>query len=98
MAPEILKGQKYGIKADIWSIGVVFYDMLYGAYPYSGFKPDDILKSIKNKEINFSEFPISNQAKDFILKCLTVDVSKRINWDEMDNHQVFIQLQSIVSI
>lgn len=36
MAPEILEDKKYGIKVDIWSLGVVFYHMLYGEYPFWG--------------------------------------------------------------
>ena len=30
MAPEVLKGQAYNTKADIWSIGTVFYELLFG--------------------------------------------------------------------
>ena len=30
MAPEILKGYNYSIKADIWSMGIVLFECLYG--------------------------------------------------------------------
>jgi len=34
MAPEILKGENYNMKADIWSIGVCFFECLFGYCPY----------------------------------------------------------------
>lgn len=34
-APEQLAGLDYGFEADIWSIGVVYYRILYGDYPFS---------------------------------------------------------------
>lgn len=32
MAPEVLDHQSYNSKADIWSIGVAFYELLFGKY------------------------------------------------------------------
>ena len=34
MAPEIFKNSNYNSKADIWSIGIVFYEMLFGDLPF----------------------------------------------------------------
>lgn len=33
-----MKKEKYGLKADIWSIGVIFYEMIYGRLPYEPMK------------------------------------------------------------
>lgn len=32
MAPEVLDHQHYNSKADIWSIGVAFYELIFGKY------------------------------------------------------------------
>lgn len=34
MAPEILKGQSYTEKVDVYSAGTILYEMLYGVSPY----------------------------------------------------------------
>eukprot|EP00746_Dinoflagellata_sp_MGD_P014651 gnl/MRDRNA2_/MRDRNA2_132217_c0_seq1.p1 gnl/MRDRNA2_/MRDRNA2_132217_c0~~gnl/MRDRNA2_/MRDRNA2_132217_c0_seq1.p1 ORF type:complete len:485 (-),score=104.20 gnl/MRDRNA2_/MRDRNA2_132217_c0_seq1:33-1487(-) len=41
MAPEMLKEeQAYDQKVDVWALGVSFYLMLYGTFPYNPSKPD----------------------------------------------------------
>jgi serine/threonine-protein kinase ULK/ATG1 len=34
MAPEILRNESYDSKADVWSLGATFYEMLFGKCPY----------------------------------------------------------------
>lgn len=51
MAPEILSNfnnqTQYNSKADIWSLGVVFYQLLFGAPPFPGDTQQQILAKIK---------------------------------------------------
>lgn len=44
MAPEVLKGETYNMKADIWSLGVVLFQMIFGKCP---FESKSIAKLIK---------------------------------------------------
>lgn len=60
MAPEILNEKPYGMEADLWSIGVVYFQMIYGKYPYTGFNDYDILKKIKNNRPDYSSVKISS--------------------------------------
>ncbi len=48
MAPEILAGKEYTNKADIWSIGVCFHEMLFGKNPYTAKTIIDLLNKIKS--------------------------------------------------
>lgn len=35
MAPEVLNNDVYGSKADLWSCGIILYQMLFGTMPYT---------------------------------------------------------------
>ena len=96
MPPEIIEKANMKIKEsekiDIYSLGVTLYCLFYGMYPYKlhevkGKDYDKILDKIKNEKLEFPEGrKISSLFKDFLIKTLEKDHSKRINLREALNH------------
>ena len=70
IAPEMLNG-KYDEKCDIWSIGVILYYMLSGKYPFQSDDNINIFQKIESEQPNFWELNISENALNFLRKCLT---------------------------
>ena len=50
MSPEQARGQKVDVRTDIWSLGVVFYEMVGGIPPFRGDTPSDCITSILTAE------------------------------------------------
>lgn len=46
MSPQILEETVFSSKCDIWSLGMVFYEMLYGKTPFTGKTPGQLLTNI----------------------------------------------------
>ena len=40
MAPEILNGESYDLKCDLWSLGVILYFLYFREHPYPNAKSD----------------------------------------------------------
>lgn len=76
-------------KVDVWSVGVMFYEMLFGARPFgNGMSQEKILKEqviLKAVHVTFPQKPnVSQEAKDFIKKCLAYNIE-----DRYDVHQAY---------
>ena len=88
MSPEMIDGHSYP-QSDIWSIGVIVYLSLTGKYPFEATDHETLFQVIKKHEINLeilNESECSDEGKDFVMKCLTKDYSKRINTAECLTH------------
>ena len=50
ISPELLNGEEPDIRSDIWSVGVLFYEMLCDEQPFQGKTPQAVIHSILNRE------------------------------------------------
>jgi serine/threonine-protein kinase ULK/ATG1 len=47
MAPEVLNGKFYNHKADVWSLGIVFFEMITGFTPFTGRDKNDLKRNLE---------------------------------------------------
>lgn len=82
MAPEILKGSSYCEKVDIWSLGVLLFEILQGGLPFKGKSQIEKVRKINNNSIEYN-FSISLAAKQLISRILSMDPALRPDIDEI---------------
>jgi serine/threonine protein kinase len=47
MSPTTISSNRYSPKTDIWSLGVIFYEMLYGHVPWQAGSEKELVNLIK---------------------------------------------------
>ncbi|EEA05911.1 protein kinase domain-containing protein [Cryptosporidium muris RN66] len=91
-APEVLTaasfGDTYGPEVDLWSLGVLFYVMLGGAFPFDERKGHlETLIRQGNYHFRYPRFQnVSIEAKNLICRLLTVDPKERLTLKELMNN------------
>jgi serine/threonine-protein kinase ULK/ATG1 len=87
MAPEIMKYKKYDTKADLWSLGVIFYQMLTGKTPYTARSHSELMNNIENQDVIFPKcICVTKEGLDLLLKLLQKKSDERMTWDELFKH------------
>lgn len=82
MSPELVRGESHRIdgRSDIWSLGVLFYQILVGRCPFNGADPTEVYDEIANREVRpprQSNPKIPVELERICLKCLSKRVADR---------------------
>jgi serine/threonine protein kinase len=77
VAPEVLK-RSYTEKADVWSMGVIAYALLFGQPPFTGNNDRELCKSIKCDSLKFPDRSgVTNTGKLFVQRLLKKEPAER---------------------
>jgi len=80
MSPEQIQGKKVDKRSDIFSFGVLFYELLTGKKPFAGVEPTSVMFKIVHEEpekIDDALIEHRNGLRDILLTTLAKDPDKR---------------------
>jgi eukaryotic-like serine/threonine-protein kinase len=86
MSPEQARGKKVDVRTDIWSLGVVLYELLTGRVPFSGETPSHVMVSLMEDELP------SLKGYANVLPELDLIVTKALRKNKKERYQTANQL------
>lgn len=93
MAPEILLKKKYNTMSDLWSVGVIMYEMIYGKVPFESRNLIDLIHKIKKVDIDYPiqiTDKLSQNCINLLLSLLQKNPTLRCNWETFFEHEWFL--------
>ena len=83
MCPEILKGEEYDEKADVWGLGVLTYELAYGRVPFPIWSQADMVRIVKDPVYFPAWTTVSEKMQALIKTMLNKDPSRRLSLNEI---------------
>uniref|UniRef100_A0A0N4W9X8 Serine/threonine-protein kinase kin-29 n=1 Tax=Haemonchus placei TaxID=6290 RepID=A0A0N4W9X8_HAEPC len=86
-APELLLGKEYdGLKADIWSLGVILYILVTGGFPFPGDNVENLKRAVLSCQMKIPYW-VSVECADLIKKMLVFNPFKRCGINAVMQHR-----------
>lgn len=85
MAPELVQEQPYNHTADLWSLGVILYELFVGTPPFYTNSLYSLINLIINDPVKYPD-TMSSNFKSFLQGLLQKNPSKRLSWPGLLSH------------
>ena len=85
-APEIIKQEPYNNKCDLWSLGIIIYQLCFKEAPYDDSNDYILIEQINKFKQNIFKKNNNQLLDDLISRLLRPNPNERINWDEYFDH------------
>lgn len=88
--PRYITGEDYDSRCDVWSLGVMFYELIFKRLPWNGESEKGLFDNIKANKLKFpSNEAVNAEIKDLIGWMLTKKKENRPNFKKVLKHNVF---------
>ncbi|KAK8892456.1 hypothetical protein M9Y10_029685 [Tritrichomonas musculus] len=87
-APEVLKDEEYGMPADVWSYGVVIYELLYGNSPFYCENQMKMYEKITQGTVQFPEDATDDEI-EILTSLFKKDPNERPTLEELKKKSFF---------
>ena len=88
MSPELVNHEEYSKEIDVWSLGVLLYEMVHGYSPFRPDKPNfnakDVIQNIRLHKLKFNK-NVGEKCKELIYHLLDEDPNKRYKVEDIFN-------------
>ena len=85
MAPELVQEQPYNHSVDIWSYGIILYELFAGKPPFYTNNLYSLIKMIVKNTVKYPD-NMSSEFKSFLKGLLVKEPRKRMTWPEILEH------------
>ena len=92
MSPELLNKQNYNSKSDLWSVGIILYELITGTPPYIAKNIQQLITKVNCEPVNLDKIDqtsISPECFDLLKQLLNTNKHSRMDWNTFFNHTWF---------